>query len=147
MVIYDHDQTAVGEVDQRWIPLLRGDIFCSPSCGGNCKKSAYDEALQKSNAVASLLGEGWTPQIYENLGWYWQVVKGNIEVIPINNGYSAILQFNLNEENYYFREDGLEPRIVVEKVRHQLLEIIKKLERQFASSALDPISIATHSTE
>lgn len=143
MAIYDHDQTAVGEVDPRWTPILKGDIFCSPSCGGNCKKSAYDEALQASNIVASLLGEGWTPQVYENLGWYWQVVKGNIEVIHSNNGYSAILQFSLDEENYYFRSDDLEPRKAVEKVRNQLHEIIRKLERQLASSALDPILITT----
>lgn len=143
MAVYENDQTAVGELDQKWIPVLRGEIFCSPACGGNCKKSAYDQAIQVSNEIAAQLGEGWLPQVHENLGWHWKVIKGNVEVCHVANGYNAILQFSL-DQNYYFRADDLNPRKAVQKVRDQLQGVIRKLEREFASSALDPISITTN---
>lgn len=140
MATYEHDQTAVDEVDPRWTPVLNGEIYCSPSCGGKCKKSAYDNAVQTSNEIATQLGESWTPQVHENLGWHWKVVKGNAEVSDTHKGYSAIIQFN-QEQNYYFRADDSDPRKAVQKVREQLADVIKKLERQYTSSALDPISI------
>lgn len=143
MAVYEHDQTTVGELEQKWIPVLRGEIFCSPACGGKCKKSAYDQAVQISNEIASQLGEGWIPKVFENLGWHWKVIKGNVEVSHVANGYSAILQFSL-DQNYYFRADDLDPRKAVQKVRDQLQGVIRKLEREFASSTLDPISITTN---
>lgn len=143
MTVYEHDQTAVGELDQKWIPVLKGEIFCSPACGGKCKKSAYDKAIQISNEIASQLGEGWIPEVFENLGWYWKVEKGNTEVRHSANGYSATLQFDL-DQNYYFSANDSDPRNAVQKVRNQLQDVIRKLERQFASSTLDPISITTN---
>lgn len=145
MTVYEHDQTAVGELDQKWIPVLKGEIFCSPACGGNCKKITYDKAVQMSNEIASQLGEGWIPEVFENLGWYWKVVKGNIEVRHSANGYSATLLFDLdqNDQNYFFSANDSDPRNAVQKVRNQLQDLIRKLERQFASSTLDPIAIST----
>lgn len=55
---------------------------------------------------------------------------------------SATLQFDL-DQNYYFSANDSDPRNAVQKVRNQLQDVIRKLERQFASSTLDPIAIST----
>lgn len=145
MNIYEHDETAVGEVDPnpRWVPVLNGDIYCSPACGGKCKKSAYDQAVVDSNEMASLLGAGWKPIVFENLGWYWKIEKGDLELRPAlpEGCFSATLQFQL-ESNYYFSAKDADPRKAIQNVRSQLLDIIQKLERQHASSGLDPIALA-----
>lgn len=148
MAIYEHDQTAVGEVDPSWTPILNGEIYCSPSCGGKCKKPDYDNARQVSNEVATQLGDGWIPKVYENLGWYWKVVKGNAEVTPTydKKSYIAEIQFNL-DQNYFFRANDPNPRNAVKKVREQLVDVIRKLEQQYSSLELDPISISTRYSE
>lgn len=141
MAIYEHDETAIGELDRKWIPVLNGEVFCSPFCGAKCKKSDYDKALRISYEIASQLGENWIPQVFENLGWYWKVTKGNIEVRDSALGYNATMQFE-QDQNYYFSADDSDPRKAVQKVQDQLQDIIRKLQRQYASSTLDPISIS-----
>lgn len=65
-----------------WKPRRRlgGTIFCSPACGGNCKRADYDRAVKRSAALAKRLGEGWEPDVWENLGWHFKVTKGLLEV-------------------------------------------------------------------
>lgn len=143
MAIYELNETAVGELDHRRIPVLNGDIYCSPFCGGKCKKADYDEALVASNKIAAQLGTGWVPEVFENLGWYWKVTKGNLEVRKSDAGYNATMQFD-QDQNYYFSADDIDPRKAVQNVRKQLSDIIRKLERQYASSDLDPIAISSY---
>jgi hypothetical protein len=62
--------------DDRWKPVLRGDVYCSPACGLKCKKSAYDSAIEGANKLASVMGDGWSPDVWENCGWHFRVIKG-----------------------------------------------------------------------
>ena len=65
------------EPDDRWTPVARGDIYCSPGCGGvkgYCTKAMYDKALRNAKRVAKELGDGWEVELHENLGWWWKVV-------------------------------------------------------------------------
>lgn len=141
MTIYEHDETAIGTPDLRWVPVLNDDIFCSPACGGKCKKSEYDNAVNTSKEVALQLGENWITEVFENLGWYWKVTKGNIEITQDDSSiFTATMQFNLNG-NYYFTADDEDPRKAVQKVLVQLRKLIKKLENEYASSTLDPVAI------
>ena len=97
MNIYEHDETAVGELDKRRIPVLNGEIFCSPFCGAMCKKSDYDNAVTTANEIAVQLGDGWVAQVFENLGWHWLVKKGSVEVRMSSSGYynATMQQCNL----------------------------------------------------
>lgn len=52
------------------------------------------------------------------------------------------MQFD-QDQNYYFSADDIDPRKAVQNVRKQLSDIIRKLERQHASSDLDPIAITS----
>lgn len=70
---------------RNWIPVLRGEVYCSPACGGNettCTKAKYDQAVKKSNALAKRMGRGWQTKVWENLGWYYKVFNGILEIYP-----------------------------------------------------------------
>lgn len=66
--------------DPGWTPVLRGKIFCSPRCGGSCTKAAYDAAVKHAAELAALLGPGWEPVVWENLGWHYECKKGVAEM-------------------------------------------------------------------
>lgn len=142
MNIYEHDETAIGDVDPRWTPILKGDQYCSPACGGCCKKSDYDKAVTQSNGIAELLGDGWKPSVNENLGWHWKVEKGDVEITFLDDKklYCAEIQFKLEQYIYYQAKDT-NPRVAVEKVQTKIKSLIKKIERQLGSISLDPIGI------
>ena len=56
-------------------------IYCSPACGGNCTKADYDRAVREAKKLLKTLrGQGWTAIVYENLGWYFKVKAGPLEV-------------------------------------------------------------------
>lgn len=68
--------------DIGWTPILKGDVYCSPRCGMNCKKAWHDDAVEKAAALAARLGAGWEPRVWENLGWHYSVNKGVCGVYP-----------------------------------------------------------------
>jgi len=61
-----------------------GDFYCSPGCGGNCTWEAYQRCVIASEILARELGEGWTTEIHENIGWFWSVISpcGRLNVCP-----------------------------------------------------------------
>jgi hypothetical protein len=68
--------------DLGWTPVLNGEIYCSPRCGGCCTKAAHDRAQEQAAALCATLGAGWMPRVWENLGWYCEAVKGNCRISP-----------------------------------------------------------------
>ncbi len=62
--------------DRGWEPVRRGTVYCSPRCGGNCTWAAHQKAHKDAEALARRMGEGWEPDVWENLGWHWRVKKG-----------------------------------------------------------------------
>lgn len=54
-----------------WTPVRKGKIYCSTSCGGKCTFAAFSAATENAARLASLLGPGWTPHVWENLGWHY----------------------------------------------------------------------------
>jgi len=74
-----------------WKPRHRKNrtIYCSPLCGGDCKRADYDKAVRESAKLAKRLGPGWKPNVWENLGWFWQVENG--VMVASERGY---LYFN-----------------------------------------------------
>ena len=68
-----------------WTPILKKDgTYCSPACGCGCKLAAFDEATQKAAALVATLGDGWTPRVWENMGWHYAAMKGCATVYPPN---------------------------------------------------------------
>ena len=70
-----------------WKPKLNGKTYCAPACGGGCTKAAHDKAVADADAlVAKMKGTGWRPVVHENLGWYYKIVSGPVQVYPSRNG-------------------------------------------------------------
>lgn len=78
-----------------WKPIRKGDVFCSPGCGGGCLRKDYEFVVAKSKRLAVDLGPGWEPNVFENMGWYWTVEnkKLHLSVYQNQNGKqtSAVL--------------------------------------------------------
>lgn len=78
-----------------WIPVRRGPIYCAPACGGRCTWAAYQQALKASRDIARRLGPGWEPNVWENLGWHFNLKCGPMAVYPaIRKGKFIITMAN-----------------------------------------------------
>ena len=55
-------------------PELQEDgTYCAPWCGRGCTMEEHNLAHQEANALAENMGDGWTPRVWENLGWHYSV--------------------------------------------------------------------------
>lgn len=72
--------------EPRWTPILNGETYCSPACGCGCTKAAYDTAVSDSLKLATELGVGWQPDVWENCNWYYRAFRligaDRVEVYP-----------------------------------------------------------------
>lgn len=65
------------EIDaRRWSPVRAGATYCSPACGNGCTWADYGKAVLAAASLATELGDGWEPEVWENLGWHYRVKKG-----------------------------------------------------------------------
>lgn len=64
----------IGEKAPRNVPLKRGHIYCSPACGRGCTLNEYEAASKTAMWMVGVLGEGWIPNVWENLGWHCSAV-------------------------------------------------------------------------
>lgn len=79
-----------GTPDEKgWTPIQSddGQFYCSPRCGGGkfCRREWHDMAVKKADELAVRLGDGWTPRVWENLGWFYSAEKGRCAVHPSEN--------------------------------------------------------------
>lgn len=64
--------------DDRWTPVSGpGDRYCSPRCGRGCTRAEYEHAVESAERMVAELGEGWEPDVWENLGWHWSASRDN----------------------------------------------------------------------
>lgn len=67
-------------------PAVRdGSTYCAPWCGAKCTWDAFQLATRKADALAKMLGEGWKPRVWENMGWFYEVHNGILEIHPHHN--------------------------------------------------------------
>lgn len=133
-------------MSQPWNPLRRGGVFCSPACGFKCTVNAHDRARREGEALAASLGPGWTPRVWENCGWQYEVRSGAIKVRP-NLGLSGstirgdwkVKGYNCQFENTGFYANGKTPKAAIQRaglmVRERVNELEKCIEREEAALA------------
>lgn len=82
--------------DDGWTPRLRGNIYCSPRCGGArgyCTYEQYIKAVRAGRALAKRLGKGWRGEIHENLGWHFKAVHVKTGVMVHDHGHGSHKSF------------------------------------------------------
>ena len=67
-----------------WKPVSRGAVYCSPGCGRGCTYKEFIDANAAADELVELLGPGWKPRVWENMGWYYCAVSldGHMKVHP-----------------------------------------------------------------
>lgn len=134
------------KVPGEWTPILSGEIFCSPACGGKCKKKDFDEATERARALASHLGYGWEPHVWENLGWHFEAKKREATVTVVEGSqYEASIRFYMDRDGLnevYLAETRDSPVQAVEAVVDVLNARIKALQRALVAVSPDPLQIA-----
>ena len=83
----------------RWKPVRRGAIYCSPGCGGGCTYEAYLQATIDAHKLALKCGHDFKPRVWENLGWYYaaQSPSNQIKVHPYHGGGGYTVFFGAPE--------------------------------------------------
>lgn len=75
-----------------WRPIRKGIFYCSPACGGNCTRSAFNSATKCAEDLKKFLdntvGGKWRTHVWENLGWHCEVVQGTLS-IHIHHNYGS----------------------------------------------------------
>lgn len=112
--------------ERNWNPKRKGNIYCSPGCGKGCTIQEYNKALNKAKKTAKLLGKGWTFNVYENLGWFFDV-RFDFDInnhITVSHNYTEnyTAQFN-NTYMYFYNKDP----------RKAISALIKKMKREFTN--------------
>lgn len=64
---------------------------CAKWCGRGCTEEEYQKAKRDAKELCKKLGPGWKPHIWENLGWHFHAVKGNIHVMQLGDEYSTLM--------------------------------------------------------
>lgn len=75
----------------RWTPVQRGDIYCSPACGGSCTLAEYQDAVKKADALCVKLLKihpnlPWKARVFENLGWHYTAHCRGLSVVEYERG-------------------------------------------------------------
>jgi hypothetical protein len=93
-----------------WTPVRKGESYCSPACGFQCTHKNYLAAIKKGTALAKKLGEGWTFEVWENMGWHYRAVMHNCKVYP-----NASHQYwvDLRAGDRQFCASGKNPKLAV----------------------------------
>ena len=106
-------------------PVLRGEFYCSPACCGDrpfCTKAAYDRANHEAAAMATELGNGWKPDVWENLGWYGSARRNRLRVMKHVGIYSV------TSESLHTGQ-GTTAQAAVCNLRHNIEREIGRLEQ------------------
>lgn len=105
-----------------WKPVRRGETYCAPACGAGCTWAAHRQAKEDARELAAKLGDGWTPRVWESMGWHYQVTRGRIKVLPSElAGYVVIVSMPWILGTM---QSGLNP---VKLVRTAVREVSKKV--------------------
>jgi len=72
-----------------WEPVLRGEIYCAPACGGGCTKARHDRCVRDAAKLVARLGAGWEPRVNENLGWHYGATSADGRWYVIAHGHGA----------------------------------------------------------
>lgn len=108
------------------------------------QKKDFDEATERAHALASQLGYGWEPRVWENGGWHFEAAKRGATVSVVDDSqYEASIRFYMDEcIELCVSETRESPVQAVEAVIEGLNARIKVLQRALNAVAPEPLQLA-----
>lgn len=58
------------------------------------RRATEESCTRKAAALCKKLGKGWKPRVWENLGWHWEVQKGNLWVRTDRDYWSGVYTYS-----------------------------------------------------
>lgn len=114
-----------------------GGTYCSPSCGGMCKREWFDNATAIANRICKDLGEGWKPCVHENLGWFASATNGCSKISASYNAarggeltFTARIEPNItigSSRLQIITRPHLTPKRAMFEAKKEAEEVLKKL--------------------
>lgn len=86
-------------------PIHRGDVYCAPFCGFKCKRAAYDRAVREADKLCKVLGDGWEPRVWENMGWHFSAQKSNASVHANCHGDARTGHYTITDYTIFFHTE------------------------------------------
>lgn len=79
--------TKRADVEKPWKPSKRTG-YCDPRCGGGHTRAEYLKARRAARELVALLGPGWTPRVWDNMGWHVEAVheRAHLSVKDFHHG-------------------------------------------------------------
>lgn len=125
-------------MNERTTPVLDGLTYCSPRCGFRCTRRAFDRATTEAAHLAHRLGPDWTPRVWENCGWHYEVsmLDGLVEVKPDLAVGGGTISGNWKVEGYscwiqmdpQFIERARTPEDAINKAKSRLYVYMARAE-------------------
>jgi len=138
-----NDTGTSAESRNRWKPVLRdGVTYCSPGCGRGCTWEEYQAALRGAEELAESLGNGWRPEVWENLGWFFKAESedGTMSVHPPVHGGKSYTAFfersktpNIQMARGNWHADGPTPQAAINAVLVIARDEIATIQHAMAS--------------
>ena len=109
-----------------WKPKRKGNLYCSPACGAGCTVEQHHCAVTGGWKLAAKLGTKWKPRVWENMGWFYEVVSpcGQIVVRP-----SGFVDFHLGGDGRQIYVIEKTPIKGLKQLRRKLTELQQGIER------------------
>lgn len=76
-------------MSEGWVPVRKGDVYCSPRCGAGCTYAQFEQASEEARALAERLGDGFKPRVWENLGWHYEAWNGSVVMSPQRHNHDG----------------------------------------------------------
>lgn len=123
-----------------WIAVRRGPIYCAPRCGMKCTHAAFIKAGKRAAALCKLLGEGWTPRVWENCGWHYSAENGVASMHEyLDRGAETTYSLFFNTATQIVIQ-GTDPRLMV-------LQAVEDAGKHAAAMVADAMQITPRATQ
>lgn len=134
--------------EDRGIPVLTGDQYCSASCGFGCTRAAYQRATEEADSLAKRLGGGWRPYVWESCGWHYVVKCGICDISPVLGGKQNCLSGDWDVVGYrawiqtkpqFISESGKTPEEAFRNALDKIQAVFDQLQGSLRMIRDDPM--------
>ncbi len=128
--------SVIDTTKERAAPVRNGAVYCSPWCNNGCTHADYERATREAVLLARKMNvagpSGWSPRVWENLGWHFQIVKGTARISKIAAGAYTVMYYTAIINGQYIG-DGEAPEKAFQKALQRMKSLAEEIAEQIAA--------------